>query len=555
MSSGISRYNGADVIGHHGSSILAQFNRGAYAAAGAAFGQAVAHHAGAGARALVDSYHNSGRMAMRRDGAKTLKREHTSSTNEQTAEAVEAPAKKITSEDDDDGQLSTSVSLVTTNLPGRISYKPAIHTKIFRKKNRFYIDAKNWGNAGANWLPAGYTSGLAHCIPWKANHCYMDVNESYELHYKSSKYRYKRCAVKFSNMTSHTGQIQGTGGSVINLSYQGLLCYSQVASRNMIGPFGIISGNSNTFKTYTDVFTDFSDPNRSEGYRELDYHISLGTNLDTIGTSAVQLKLANLIDMANTRTASIPDSEFVCELPHVWRSSLGSITPGTLRNPINFNNADETNDSQGTNRSAPTNPIVVGAHQRNPLIKQAAARWSECICPRPNRTQHVYGQLASQNYDNDPHHEGDADEPDAFYFGFMVPNPIGADPFIYLGFELETELEVEWEEWCSTSHAHNKSNNFAIGTPAVDRSATWGAIAYPTPKPIVLQNYIAGQSVIQGYVDPGLLYLNPVIQSTDSGNALSTGMFGPNMGDPVVIMGGDGQNNVVTIDSGWNSTY
>lgn len=492
-----------------------------------------------------------------RSAAKRLKLEEPDS-HEQEQKPVTTPKTNAASEEampnaeeDDNGQLSTSVALVQTNIPGCVRYKPVFHTRVYRKKNRFFIDALNYGNAATNWTAQGVTGPLSHCIPWKCNAMYMDSNEMYHLHYTSARYRYKRAAFRFSNLTSHTGTLQGTGTTTLNFSYNGLLYYANIASRREIGPFSIV-GASGTLKTYVDVNKDFSEPIRNEGYRNLDYHISLGTDIHeyTPQTSSVKFKLPNLIDMAYTRSSSMPISEFKHDIPLVWRTSFGSITPGTVRNPSTPQIA-AYNDSMGNRKlPGPNSAMLIGAMQRNSYARGTTAEnvFTEDIAPIPSRTQSAYGADPTQNADIEYHVK-----PDAFYFGFMVPNPSETDPHIYIGFELESEVEVEYEEFYPHYHAMAISNGFPLDGSNTLRNATWDINNISTAKATSL--FYAATTFTQingGVATPSLTHIAPPTQ--DPTAYVQSGLYGPEMNDVTAWVPSDGAVPLYN-DQGWSTAY
>ena len=248
-----------------------------------------------------------------------------------------ASREALTESDQTDGYAGNT-SDVRVNAP---AWKPVPErpvTMVYRKKNRFYIDVTNYKNVHETFdSVAGKTSALMHCVPWKTNAMYMNPDEIADLHVKSKMYRYKECAFRFSNVTVHTGNLAGSSDPHINLSYNGILCFSGTTTRHDVGPTMIVQDGGLTAKHRT-VQADFSNTNRNLFYRPWQFNIAAVPTVDsyrydTISSPTVhsfRIRLPNLLDRMATKSGSLPVSEFHYKMVPRWRNSKGSGAPSAI---------------------------------------------------------------------------------------------------------------------------------------------------------------------------------------------------------------------------------
>lgn len=247
-------------------------------------------------------------------------------------------SREALSESDSTDGYAGNTSDVRVNAP---AWKP-VHerpvTLIYRKKNRFYIDVTNYKNVFETFDPvAGKTSALMHCVPWKTNAMYMNPDEIHDLHVKSKMYRYKECAFRFSNVTVHTGNLAGSSDPHINLSYNGILCFSGTTTRHDVGPTMIVQEGGLTAKHRT-VQADFSNTNRNLFYRPWQFNIAAVPTVDSYHYDTVseptihsfRIRLPNLLDRMSTKSGSLPVSEFHYKMVPRWRNSKGSGAPSAI---------------------------------------------------------------------------------------------------------------------------------------------------------------------------------------------------------------------------------
>ena len=282
----------------------------------------------------AESSHEDDPMSGRAD---TVVKESPSKRSRATMESGMSSREALTESDQTDGYAGNT-SDVRVNAP---AWKPVPErpvTMVYRKKNRFFIDVTNYKNVHETFdSVAGKTSALMHCVPWKTNAMYMNPDEIHDLHLKSKMYRYKECAFRFSNVTVHTGNLAGSSDPHINLSYNGILCFSGTTSRHDVGPTMIVEDGGLTAKHRT-VQADFSNTNRNLFYRPWQFNIAAVPTVDSYlyntesspTVHSFRIRLPNLLDRMSTKSGSLPVSEFHYEMVPRWRNSKGSGAPSAI---------------------------------------------------------------------------------------------------------------------------------------------------------------------------------------------------------------------------------
>ncbi len=368
------------------------------------------------------------------------------------------PAPTTTKEEGDgDGNsvgASGQVQDIKINRPIIIPSKPKILRKTYYKKNQFYINAINkFGDD----LVAIYGHSQAksmtwHTVPWRHSSMYMNDREWRNLQGISKMYRYKKCAFRFSNITCHTGLLTGTGTPSVQLGYNGVLCMSNILGVDEIGPTTVMYSGTTQPAAASNVKKEFSHPSRTHGYKPYPFHLKTCSQMNQIDlTTSAQMgrfQLPNIMDRMYTKVGSFPHTEWGTEIPDRWRNSFGTITPGTFLYKANaeFSSAN-TADSEYMGDSLGIRPIgngngrLYGCHSR--MIKGDGDYYNaENIFPVLNRQQSNYGSSKYGYIDDLTLIKHD---PMQFVFGFTLPVPEGTvEPNVYIAFELESEVEVEY---------------------------------------------------------------------------------------------------------------
>lgn len=401
------------------------------------------------------------------------------------------------SEDDSDGSGIPSsagqVQDIRINRPVIMKSSPGTVTKRFYKKNQFYINAldnfnsektavKSYGLAHTKW----------HCMPWRHSGFYINDREWRNLQGISKAYRYKKCGFKMSNVTCHTGLLTGTGTPSVQLGYNGVLCMSNILSMNDIGPSTVVNESGDVLAGAT-VKEMISNPYRTKGYKKFPFHLDTTTQVNQLDYTGIDqfttLQLPNIMDRMYTKIGSFPHTEWGTVIPDRWRSSFGSVTPGSMLWNTNEEwNQDEVKFKNGYGDSmgyrelggSMTNRIarLYGCHSRNVSLNP----WinNDNIYPVENRQQSIYGNSNFQNIDDLTLIKND---PQQFVFGFTLPVPEGTnEPNVYIAFELETEIEVEYVPLTFDSDGDYISNTILPVQPDSSAAIEFNANVPPLKK-------------------------------------------------------------------------
>ena len=484
---------------------------------------------------------------------------------------VQPPAKKSATEapstvesassnmpSDNGDNMSTSVTAVTVCPPPYIAaaYQPPPITLQYRKKNRFYIDASNYKNVTDRDWTNGNSGPLMHCMPWKSSAMYMNNNEAVELQMLSKAYRYKECGFRIANVTTHTGDITGSGDPHINLSYNGVLCFAGTTSRHDVGPTYICNDQGQIVRHH-DVERVFSAPRRDMMYQKFDFNIGAIATASTIKnnhldpTGQVNLKAPNFMERMYTQSSAFPVTEFKQSLPDRWRMSTGSYAPVAWRNSSQVSSGTDYMDGQGY--VAVGTQVLTGGHKRNLRYETGPSDgelpYYDNFCVQPNRQSSIFGFNDAQNIDDLTLMKMSVDD---FLFGFMVPVPTNQEPHIYLAFEIESFLTVEYLPYTYPNPLDPRTTFMNLGDPAP--SLTWEPM---DKNPNLVSKYVGATEKqnalnVWGTCDPVLVDVPINAQIYDSNFIhVNPGLYGPNMRDGVTSFSSIG-NGITIHDSGWD---
>lgn len=381
------------------------------------------------------------------------------SATEQPAGDSAEPVKGSALQSGDSAVNTPGVANSAICRPGYISPKGSSTTKTYRKVNRFSVNINEHPTIA---VPDedGHVQRVCHVVPWRDAYMYMSQQELDLLHTCCVKYRYKRAGFAFKNFTTHTANIAGSPDPHLSVNYGGVLGFCGVADSESFGPWystdasGVVTNSSLVERT-------MSNANRSNFYREYPFHLSLighYAHFDTTNHTGVK-SYPNVIDRAITGIGSLPISQCVMNMTdRRWRNSrfftnrmgvnkVNGVSRTMSERPTGgLFNINSNYDLYGFN-----NPSVRRLGQFDNL-QEFSNDDGDDIDPNVTNQISVFG-LGYPAPGNSTTLSGAyqkiettlRDNVDLFYFGFLVPLPDNAtEPNVFISFEMETELEVEY---------------------------------------------------------------------------------------------------------------
>ena len=389
--------------------------------------------------------------------------------------ATETTTKSGTKEEGSPSSATSAIQAVKLVAPGNLDiYLPnTVQTRVYRKRNHFYIDVNAENTYAFSTGLFGNFTGM-HSLPWRSQFMYMNANEFLQLNNNCVKYRYKECSIKFSNMMTHTGTLGGTSDPHINMTYNGVMCYAGISNARVLGPYSMVTKENKPVDHGT-VHDNWSDADRQpQTYREWNTHVSMLPQVKSLvegaqGGSAILNTNVNLWDTAYAKLGDLPIKEFTRSMTERrWRNALGytrmmgttDITNGYGPPQASmYGGHAYPGDGDGyvglteagvkgaiTNGRFPNflNCQYPGHSSYSAMIAdsgQLGKYFGEDIDPDVSTQSSImYNDVAGANISSLTHRN----PYDLFYFGFSVPKPTGQDPHVYVSFTIESELEVEY---------------------------------------------------------------------------------------------------------------
>lgn len=392
-------------------------------------------------------------------------------------------------------RAAVGVFNVETTPPEYIPEHPTTLKTIFRKKNRFTVNVKDFTGPPGGLDPNGFLDVATNIIPWRSSACYMNDAEADNLWKNSAKYRYIRCAHKLSNFTTHSGFVSGS--DKWSIQYGGITCYSGTTDEQHLGNYGMFNspdGVAMNRTTHSVIKDFFSASYRMRGFRPWPCKLMVRPKVYASLNGPVRDHFAftfDPIDHCTTTVGQLPDTTFSHTFPERWRSEWSAPgemwykDPQTAQPFVNASGGAAFSDGTANGKTA-----IMG------LYRSVGTGKYEDVCPPIPAQQSIFHPSANNTYDRASLMDDTTQvSMPVFMFGFMVPLPPAAlpDVNIFVSFEIESELEVEYVpmmtaigEVVRNRQWYNKANtsNFAvqvedinvIGT-AVGRASDFGGTA------------------------------------------------------------------------------
>ena len=166
----------------------------------------------------------------------------------------------------------------------------------------------------------------------------------------------------------------------------------------------------------------------------------------------------------------------------------------------------------------------------------------------------IFGQDYRQNIDDLTLMK---DHPDDFLFGFMVPAPQGDGnvPHVYMAFEFESELAVEYIPY-STPNICDVRSSPADLTKACDaQTYTWNSLVAANLSKLWGSQQSNSEIINAAVCDPSLVDIpySSNVYAGDDDTQINVGRYGANMRDPPSVIQGNTEASFVS--GGWDWTW
>lgn len=369
-----------------------------------------------------------------------------------------------------DNEISTAGGNAASNADLMKSIPPAItgvqssRRKIYRTVNHFCVPVTTDPSAeliaGAGSFPFLNSRFLG--VPWKSSNMYMSRQELYDLQTRCSKWKPLRCAVEFSNFSTHTGNLTGTGtgAAKIQMNYSGVMYESIQGTPDDLGPAIINFANdaiAATHKQTSDAFSRIGRPINVSSYEfgllQSPLQDGIYTNIatPTTPTKYDQIKYVSWNERSHLQMQNPYHTKLQVELKEDWISPYQMQQPydrgAATGFPPNGINGIGTVASDGMpnyfrgqyafNKSAVTQGFNICT---KPLNSFMSTNRDGAIVPVGTTTADLTAYTRNGL------------QPAALYktpeiWGWrVVPPPTidGGDPNIMVQFTVEAELEVEY---------------------------------------------------------------------------------------------------------------
>lgn len=442
------------------------------------------------AKSAFDKVHDAKRGIQKRPAQQTPK----SSPEKQSPIKKQKPAEMPShSESDHDMDTNTSaaasispgnvasgvgVADVALNPPEKTEQEPMRHSRIYKKKNRFTVHISEFQKVPLLFATGQPVNTQTNILPWRSSGMYMNHSEMAMLQALTSRYRYVGCRHNFTNFSTHSAQISGS--TTFNVQYGGVNCYSGVFSERQLGHY-MISKIGNSWTPPTNCFTHeetintFSSNQRERGYKQWQPRLWVHPKVHhrDVDGKTIYSNTFDPLDHCTTTIGNMPHKTFEHIFPERWRNGFWG-APGYVWGSTTI--ADSAN-LQHTNQGFATLEHAASTH-RYPMAGMGPDHIGQCddVCPsyfQQQSSMAVMKPNTGVNYHTLMEDTTQISQP-VFLFGFVIPIPedLANDPNIFVSFELESELLVEYENLLDTTTDILTNRNWVVKH---DNIGSWSA--------------------------------------------------------------------------------